>query len=378
MEWSEVREREFSKLAPGWLNAAYFGPTPERALAAARAALDEQTDPRGLVYEQWRDRPDAIRELAARLTGSSSDDVAWLTSTTEIVNKIAQGLPLGKGDRVAVIEGDYPSLVLPWMLRERDGVLLDRLKPPSRPVEAAWLASELHPRTHVLSLSHVTFDVGDRVDLAAISELCRARGISFLVDATQSLGALTIDLAKLPGVSALAVSTYKWMLGPYGTGFAVVKKELREAMVPRWASWIQTTHARRADDLLRYTTDMLPGARGLDRGQGPAFVPVAMVRAALELFLELGAAKVAERACALADRLVRGLDREKWELVTPENARAAIVSVRARDPARGTRVGERLASAGISTSVREGKIRVSPHFYNDDGEVDRLLEVLAE
>jgi selenocysteine lyase/cysteine desulfurase len=375
MDWSAIRAREFSQLGTTYLDAAYFGPTPACALEAARRALAEQADPSGLVYEEWRERPEALRALVGRLVHASKDDVAFVTSTTEVVNRVAQGMKLGPGDRVAVIEGDYPSAVLPWLLRERDGVKVDRLAPPARPASAPWFATAMAPGTRVLSLTHVAFDTGARIDLEAISALCLERSIVLVVDATQALGAVEIDLSRLPGVSALAFSSYKWLLAPYGTGFGVLRPELMAALEPRWLNWLTTRTAARASDLLRYTTDTLPGARALDRGQAPAFVPVAMTRASLELFLEIGPGAIAARSRALADRLVLGLDRERYELVTPEHARASIVSFKARSGGAG--LAEKLRAARIQVSVREGKLRVSPHFFNEEREVDRLLEVLA-
>jgi selenocysteine lyase/cysteine desulfurase len=375
MDWSELRAREFPRLSGAFLDSAYFGPLPERSRAAAERALAEASDPSSLVYEEWRERPEAVRALVARLVRCPVDDVAVVTSTTEIVNRIAQGLVLAPGDRVAVIEGDYPSIVIPWLLREPDGVVVDRLVPPSPPVDAAWLDAHMAKETRVLALSHVAFDTGARIDLAAVSALCARRRIELVVDATQALGALEIDLGSLEGVSALAVSTYKWLLGPYGTAFGVVRPRLLARMKPRWLNWLTTRNASRADDLLRYTTETLAGARALDRGQTASFVPLAMQRASLELFLDLGPGAIASRGRALADRLVAGLDRSRYDLATPEHARANIVSFKTRGKTSG--LEERLRAARIKVSVREGKLRVSPHFFNTEAEIDRLLEVLA-
>ncbi len=239
------------------------------------------------------------------------------------------------------------------------------------------LARELEDeRVRVVAVSWVQFATGARVDLRALGELCRARGVYFVVDAIQGLGPLTLDL-RTTHVDILACGAQKWLLSPWGAGFAYVRRGLIEKLEPHDVSWLAVQNSDDFSRLTDYDLTWRADARRFEFVTLP-FQDMAAMNASLELFHHLGPAAASAHALGLAEQIVRwAADRDDVALVTPSDPsrRAAIISVRPRDAQRAS---ERLTAAKVAHSLREGAIRLSPHFYNSESEVARALDVLAE
>jgi cysteine desulfurase/selenocysteine lyase len=149
-------------------------------------------------------------------------------STTYGLHLLAHGLPLHRGDEVLLVDGDFPATVIPWLPLERRGIRVRRLEPEARPLSAAQLEAELTPATRVFCSGWVFSFTGEAIDLDAIGRLCRERGVLFVVNASQAIGARLLDLGATP-VDALVSCGFKWLCGPYGTGFAGWRP-----VSPRW------------------------------------------------------------------------------------------------------------------------------------------------
>jgi selenocysteine lyase/cysteine desulfurase len=318
------------------------------------------------------------RELTARLVGASPREIALMVNTSYGINLAARALPLAAGDVVLGFDREFPANVYPWMaLQRRAGVEL-RLLPCTAgrlPDEDALLREiERDPRVKAVSVSWVSFATGYRVDLERIGAACRERGIYFVVDAIQGLGAATLDLAR-SHVDVLACGAQKWLLSPWGTGFVYVREALLSRLEPSAVGWMSV---RGSDDFARlvdYDLTYRDDARRFEVITLP-FQDFAGYNASLELLLELEPAAVEAHVAALAGRIVRWADsRSGVTLVTPTDParRAGIVSLSPRDPAAAS---ARLTAAGVSHSLREGAVRLSPHCYNTEAEVDAALAVL--
>jgi selenocysteine lyase/cysteine desulfurase len=263
------------------------------------------------------------------------------------------------------------------MALERDlGVVVHRVPVRAGVLDEAEVMRALDlPNVKALALSWVSFETGYRADLAALGEACRARGIHFVVDAIQGLGAATLDVGACH-IDVLACGAQKWLLSPWGTGFVYVRRDLIERLSPSSVGW---TAVRNSDDFTRlvdYDFTLHADARRFELVTVP-FQEFVGMNASLELLFELGPQAVAEHVTRLASRIVAWAeDRDDVRLVTPADParRAGIVAVAPRDPAAAS---ARLTAASVAHSVREGAVRLAPHCYNTEDEVDAALAVLA-
>jgi selenocysteine lyase/cysteine desulfurase len=376
-----LRRREFPWAARGdaiYLNNASTGPLPARTLAAVAEFTARRAEPHRLRDGELFATMRRVRELAAALVGAGADEIACMPNTSYGLNLAAGALPLAAGDVVVAPDREFPANVYPWMALAARGVRLELVPcaPGGLPDEAALLRALDRPEVRALTVSWVQFGTGYAADLAALGAACRARGKFFVVDAIQGLGARALDV-RAAHVDVLACGGQKWLLAPWGTAFAYVRRELVAAMTPGAVGWLAVRHGEDYARLTDYDLALHDDARRFEV-LTLAYHDFAGLAASLELLHELGPAAVAAHVAALADRVVRWADgRDDVRLVTPADParRAGVLSLRPRDPAGAA---ARLARAGVAHSVREGAIRLSPHGYNTADEVDAALAALAE
>jgi selenocysteine lyase/cysteine desulfurase len=366
--WSLTGERVY-------LDHASTGPLPRRTVDALAAFTAKRAEPWRLGQEEQFAVLDRGRDLVARLVGARSSEIALMVNTGYGVNLAASALPLRRGDVVLTFDREFPANVYPWMARARDGVRLERIPcVDGLPDETRLLEEIGRPEVRAVAVSWVQFANGFVADLAAIGRRCRERGVWLVVDAIQGVGALELDLGALD-VDILACGGQKWLLSPWGTGFVCVRDGLVRELEPASVGWMSV---RGSDDFTRlvdYELDWRDDARRFEMVTLP-FQDFAGMDASLELLHELGPRAVAARIAALAGRIVEwAAGRDGVRLVTPADRRAGIVSLEPRGDAAA--VSRRLEAAGVAHSLREGAIRLSPHCYNSEAEVDRALEVLA-
>jgi selenocysteine lyase/cysteine desulfurase len=376
-----LRAREFPWAARGeaiYLNNAGTGPLPARTVAAVAEFTARRAAPFRLRDGELFATMRRVRELAARLVGAGADEIACMPNTGYGLNLAARALPLGPGDVVVTSDREFPANVYPWMALAARGVALERVPctPDGLPDEAALVAALDRPEVKALTVSWVQFGSGYAVDLAALGAACRARGKFFVVDAIQGLGARTLDV-RACHVDLFACGAQKWLLSPWGTGFAYVRRELLAGLAPGDVGWLAVRHGEDFARLTDYDLALHDDARRFEM-LTLAYHDFAGLAASLELLLELGPGAVAAHVAALADRVAAWAQgRDDVRLVTPADPRrrAGVLSLRPRAAAAAS---ERLARAGVTHSVREGAIRLSPHGYNTADEVDAALAALAE
>jgi selenocysteine lyase/cysteine desulfurase len=236
----------------------------------------------------------------------------------------------------------------------------------------ALLAALDLPGVRVLAVSWVGFSTGVVADLDVLGAVCRSRGIRFVVDAIQGLGALTLDVARTP-IDLLACGAQKWLLSPWGTGFTYVRHSLVRELAPQPVSWMGVRGSDDFSRLLAYDMTWRDDARRFEQITLP-FQDFAGMVASLTLIHELGPAAIAAQIAARVDELLDGAAALGVPLVTPRGRHAGIASIRPVDAA-GT--SARLNAARIAYSLREGTIRLAPHCYTTAGDVGRALEALA-
>ncbi len=374
-----LREREFAWASRGeciYLNNASTGPLPRRTLEAIGEFNRKRSRPWEVSDEDQFGVLRRGRELVARLIGSSPADVALMVNTTYGINIAARCLPLRSGDVVVAHDREFPANVYPWAALERMGVGFVRVPTVDGMPDDAALERAMDGRgVRAVTTSWVQFSTGHRADLERIGRLCRERGLFFVVDAIQGLGAAPLDVRQC-GVDVLACGGQKWLLSPWGSGFVYVKPELVQSLEPSVVGWMAT---RGTDDFTRlvdYDFAWHDDARRFEVITLP-YQDFAGFNESVALLHELGPEAIAAHIEGIVDQAVAWtLERSDLRLVTPADRRrrAGIISIAPRDPPAAS---ERLTRSGIAHSLREGAVRLSPHCYNTPEEMMRALGILA-
>lgn len=381
----ELIKKEFAHLSTDYFNTAYFGPSPYRAKQKVANALFKELDPSFFPYHAWIGIPDRIRSKIASLLKLSSEHIALGTSTNSFISMIANHLPAFKENKLRVVglNGDYPSCVLPWMVAEkyRPELKYSLIKSPEETgdkLTIEWLEKNLPTDTDVVCLSYVQFDSGRSFYLKEISSYLKQKNIFFILDATQALGGINISADEFENVDVLCCSLYKWFLGPYGSAFAYFSQKALDLIPHNTGNWIVSENSRDVTRLTSYTVDTLTGARKFDRGQGPNMLVNAALEASLEMLEELGLENISNYNQDLQKFFLSQLNLDKFELVTPQckNCPTTILSIKARTN-NPVQIETELKHRNIDVSIREGKIRISIHFFNTKKQIEALLEGLA-
>jgi selenocysteine lyase/cysteine desulfurase len=359
-----------------YLNHAAIGPMT-RSGAERMAALARRVAETG--DRHWPERAEEterVRGQAARLLGARAPhEVAFVGNTSEGLSAVAWGVDWRAGDNVVGPEPEFPADVYPWLSLAPLGVEYRRVPEREGRVEAADLVAAMDERTRVVAVSWVQYASGHRIDLAPLAAACRGAGALLVVDAIQGLGALAFDVESA-GVDACAVASHKWLLGPEGLGLLWVSDRVIDRLRSTRHGWRSVAgrfewtgiDPTPAEGALRFEAGTLnfAGAHALGGG--------------LDLLLEMGPERIEQRVLALSDRVARGLAERGFRLAEPRRAAgetSGIVAGTHRE--RGTReLVDALAESGVVVSNRAGRLRVAPHAYNTEEEIDRLLAGLDE
>jgi selenocysteine lyase/cysteine desulfurase len=356
-----------------YLNHAGVAPVSTRVEEAVRRYLAEATRRGAFDYARAYDAEiERVRGRAALLLGADPAEVAFVKNTSEGLGLVAAGLDWRPGDQVVTCDLEYPSNVYPWWSLADQGVETVMLRAEAGRLPLDRIADALQGgRARLLALSSVEFGSGMRHDLEALGRLCNDRGVLFCVDAIQSLGCLPLDVERCR-IDFLAADGHKWLLSVEGCGVFYCARRALELVRPRvvgWRSVVDNT------DFDTYHTELQPGAGRFEEGT-PNTAGIFALGAAIDLLLEIGIEAIGRRVLELTDRLVAGLAERGAECLSPRGAEASgIVSFRLRDEPIERTVA-RLRARRVFVVGRRGGVRASPHFYNDEDEIDRLLAAL--
>lgn len=369
--------KEFSSLSSIYFNSAYFGPSPLRSKDTILAAMQRELDPSFYAYDDWMSISEKLRVKFARLIKVSPDMITHSTSSSDVVNIVANGFIFQKGDRVAAVDRDYPSNILPWMLAQRHGKFtFDKLELGGEVVPTpAWLEKNLKPQTRIFNMSYVAFDTGKKIDLLSIGKFLKSKNIMFVVDATQALGGIEITPEEISYIDVLTCSSYKWMLGPYGHAFAYFSQRAQDSIYHLNANWILSPNSKQVYNLLDYTTETLPGARQYDRGQAANLLCSGCLEGSLSFLLELGLDNIQKHNASVRDYFLANYPKNKYSLVTPLEHMGNIVCLKASN-ADSIALEAELKKRNVDVSVRQGNIRLSFHIFNTNAQVDELIKAL--
>ncbi|HEY5301599.1 MAG TPA: aminotransferase class V-fold PLP-dependent enzyme [Acetobacteraceae bacterium] len=358
-----------------WLNAAAYGPLPLASREAGERGVARKVRPWEMEAGGAQQQFDRARKAAARLIGAEADDVALIPSVSYGVATAGRVLPLAAGSRVLVLADDHTSPVLEWLERTKQaGAVLETV---ARPDDGDWTAAVLaaidRPGAAPLalaSISSVHWSDGGAVDLARVAPALRRRGAALVVDATHAVGVMAVDVTALDP-DFLVFPTYKWVLGPYGRAFLYVAKRWQAAMPLE-----QTASGRRAIDseAAPYMRDVrhVANARRFDMGERDHFITLEMAAIGMETAAEWGQEAVCERLRMLTAMLAHGL-RNSGAIAGDEAVRAPHILSLSYPSGMPDGAIERLAAENVFVAARLGRMRISPHVYNDEADVERFV-----
>jgi cysteine desulfurase/selenocysteine lyase len=360
-----------------YLNAASVAPMSR---VAAKATLDWQEDLalRGTVHfdEEAETRVfDSLREVGARLFGAHPDEIAGASNASESLCSIAWALSPGPDNNVVSSRIEFPSVVYPWLrLARSTGCEVRLTKDEDHVIDFDELLGLIDDKTSAVCVSHVQYSTGQRLDLRALADAAHAHGALLVVDATQSAGAMPIDVVA-DDIDFLVTSGYKWLCGPFGAAMMFVRRTLHDSIEPGLVGWRSTSQVF---DFQADRLEWAPSASRFEFGTLAYGCAIGLVEAAQHL-LEIGIDTIHRYDLDLAARLVDGLDALGAEFVTPSPDRLQSSIVTARFPGQDqSRVARRLNEEGVVVSPRIGAVRFAPHLYNTSGDIDKALEMLGQ
>lgn len=367
-----------------YLDSAYYGPYPLPVSHAGKGFIDTRTRGTSGRVNDWLQVMDEVRGTIAEVINANPNEVAITTNTTEGTNIVATSLRMGQGDNVVWDDLSYPSNAVVWLHQERARGIENRvIKSKGGMLYPADFERVVDGETRVISISHVSDRNGYEHELKALADLAHAHGAYLHVDAIQSVGAIQVDV-KSAGIDFLTCGTYKWLLGPLGLAFFYVREDLLPELQPVFAGESQVKTWMDGSVPL-YPRELHESARKFERAT-LHYQGVYELRAALDYINGIGMDRIEEQVLRLSSRVWTGLKRLGSELTTPPETRSGIVSCAVAD---GQSMAQLLRDNKIVASVKphdramppvgevgRGHLRVSPHFFNTEEEIDHLLSVL--
>lgn len=355
-----------------FFNHASTGPVPLVVCEAVSGLMHEHARLGVTNHAEWSHRYKILRSQIAALVNGREDGVAFVQNTSSGLSIAATGLDWSAGDNVVIPACEFPTNRYPWLNLERFGVEVRQVEAKDGYAHADDVAAAMDSRTRVLSVSFVQYSNGHRYDLASLAEICRTHDSLFVVDGTQGVGALRCDVSAL-GIDVLAVSAHKWMLGPLGIGFVHCSSSALSRLHPSIVGWLSVDDPFSFNPVMKLPQNAARFEAGTENANGQVGLS-----ATLGLLESLGVDAVEQRVLALTDKLCEDLRHAGCVLKTHrrEHNRSGIVVF--EHPTLPTEtLFARLNDHKVVSAMRNGGIRLSPHYYNSDSEIEQIVELLG-
>jgi selenocysteine lyase/cysteine desulfurase len=354
-DWQIIRS-EFPALENrAYLNTATFGQLPCRATEAVAKHWRQRDELACTDFLNWYNDADRLRGSIAKLIGATVDDIAFVTNAAAALGMVLAALDLKPDDNIVTLQDEFPNYLYMPQMRE-----------------APWerFYDSIDGKTRLVAISEVNYATGFRPPLKEISEFTRERGILLFVDGTQSLGALTVDVRKL-NIDIYAVHGYKWMISPPGSAFMAVSGDARGRIRPMTVGWRSHRTWRDVDNLHHGVPEFVDSAEKYEGG-GLPFALLYALEQSVDMMLEIGPGLIEQRVLQLAGS-VRERLRESGAEVPENGSQIVAANFPGRDPSH---LARELKKSNVHVAARHGFLRISPHFYNDQNDLEQLCEAI--
>jgi cysteine desulfurase/selenocysteine lyase len=373
-EWFEIEDATY-------LNLAGQSPMPKVSIRAVQAALEAKKYPHQKPDSTFYEVPNRIRASIAKLIGGKPEEIALTTGASTGVAAVAHALTWQPGDEVITAKGEFPLQYTAWKpMEEREGLKLKIVSPRERFLTAGDLIAAMTPRTRLVSVSMVRYDDGTLLDAARVAEACHKQGALLLLDASQCCGAIPMDVKQL-GADFIVSAGYKWLLGPFGTGFFWVKSEHLAMLRPGPFYWMALMESHNFADLNFEDPKSPANAKRWDSPEWASYFNFNLVAmdTSVEFVLRVGPELVQAHNRKLIELMFERLPKDRFVPASPLDAarRGPYGCFAARSKEKTAEVYQRLRKESVVVSLREGNIRVSPHLYNTERDIDRLISVVT-
>ncbi|MBI2428521.1 MAG: aminotransferase class V-fold PLP-dependent enzyme [Ignavibacteriales bacterium] len=354
-----------------WLNHAAISPVSKRVSHAITHHLNNRSFGDIDVYPSVIAACERTKKNLAALINTTPDRIGFVLNTSDGLSILANGLDWKTGDRILLNDIEFPANGVPFLNLKNLGVEIDYVKSTNGEISIEEIERAITPRTKLLSISFVQFLSGFKADLTSIGDVCKRHGIIFCVDSIQGLGAAPLDVQESK-IDFLSNGGNKWLMGLMGTGFVFVTAELQERIRQKQMGW--TSNKNFFGDFFQYRIDLDETARRYENGT-QNYIGITALKESTATLLEVGIDNVHEHLLMLTDQIISFCDGNGFELASPRDRtkRAGIISIKHPDVKT---IFDDLNEQRIVVSLREGILRIAPHFYNSEEDLHALFSIL--
>jgi len=350
---------------------ARVAPLPKRVKQVVTAFIDDATRFGTAHYENWVLELERTRKKFAELINANRDEIAFVKNTSEGISIVANGFDWQLGDNVVIPDIEFPANVYPWWNLKQRGVETRMVKSVGGRVLFDELVKQVDNKTRILSISSVECNSGFRSDLNRLGTFCKEKGILFFVDAIQSLGVLPLDVKK-DHIDFLSADGHKWMLSVEGLGGFYISKNVVDRIRPTTMGWGNVVNA---ENFMDYNFTLQKDAKKFEEGT-PNTMSIHAFGAALGLLLETGIDNIEKRVISLGNYIIDELNQRNIKIYSSTllNERSGNISfVLDKDVSK---LDSFMLENKVKLTVRDGLVRFSPHFYNNEDEILQVFDIL--
>jgi len=359
-----------------YLNSAAVAPLPSSVVSAVQSQLNDVSLHGSMNYAKWVETKNRCRALTGNLLNVPANNIAFLRNTSDGFAAVANGIDWKAGDNIVSFAGEFPSNFYPWrMVRDSHGVELRLCSERNGHVDIDELISMIDGRTKLVSISAIQFSNGYRADLERIGSAAREHGALFSVDIIQAFGAIPLDLTELQ-IDIAAGASHKWLCAPEGCGILFLSEKALDRIRPTLVGWISVPNPWDFDDREQ---SLHPDALALESGTGPAALFYGLEQSLL-LLKSVGVEKIRDNNFHLADLLCEKLSGSNFQIMSPREAttKSQIVSLKHKSGVSPVEIFKALQEKGVVLSSRGDKLRIAPHLFNNESDIEVAVRMLRE
>jgi len=355
-----------------YFNHAATGPFSKNVLSIVNQYLLQRSETNIDNFPELVKIASETKNYLCQMLNCTVDRIAFLDNTSNGMNILAQGIKWKKGDSIILNDLEFPANVYPFLNLEKEGVKVEFVKSKNGIVSADDIINSIKPSTRLISISYVQFLTGYKADLEKIGNVCREKKIIFSVDAIQGLGAFTLDVEKTK-IDYISCGTAKWLLGMQGLAFIYISEKLQQTMQPKYVGWLSVENAW---NHLDYNLELKKTADALQGGTINALGVFGLLPS-LKLFANFGYKNVEERIIENSAYFIKKLLEIGIHPILENCEKENLSGIISFKHENSTMIFEELKKKEIYCSVREGMVRLSPHFYNTKEEIETVVEEIG-